>query len=524
MKAVQFLKKHFIKITSILLALLFIYAAASKMLDFENFQVQLAQSPLLSAYAGVISYTTLIVEFAVAILLLLPQWNRWGLLASIGLMSAFTLYIYLILNFSDFVPCSCGGILEKLGWTEHLIFNIAFLVLAVIALYVLAKGKGAAILREFGLAGAIIVLSCVAVIGLFQSSEHIIKKENNFTRRFLQHPVMQDEKLDLGVNSYYFAGMANGSIYLGNLTAPLLITKVDTGLLKLSQTKIALDNTDHPFRNVLLQVKFPNYYLYDGTVPIIFRGKLGDSTAHTLSYRDVFFNQLVVLDSMKFALRTQRGSDNQYTMALLDLNRKPKVELKDDILEKQIDGVFDVDGQMISDLEKDKIIYTYFYRNQYLVMDNDMNILHRLNTIDTTTIAQISVTKLSDGKTKMNAPPYSVNKSAALNDNLIFNRSNLKGKHEPAGSWRNSSIIDVYRADGQQYIGSFYIRNRNNKGMSSMISDGHHLYVLIDNELQRYKIRNGAFENDTQRNKLLSGQLVNNGEPKRELAENPVTE
>ncbi len=84
--------------------LLFIYAAASKMLDFENFQVQLAQSPLLSAYAGLISYAVIILEIVVAGLLCFQVTRLIGLYASFALMVAFTVYIYLILHFSDFVP------------------------------------------------------------------------------------------------------------------------------------------------------------------------------------------------------------------------------------------------------------------------------------------------------------------------------------------------------------------------------------------------------------------------------------
>src|SRR5690606_20392751 len=135
----------------------------------------LAQSPLLSAYAGIISYGILIIEFGVAFMLLIPNSNRLGLYASIALMSAFTLYIYLILNYSDFVPCSCGGILEKLGWTEHLIFNICFLLVAIVGLYTLVKKSGKSGLKGLGYAGLIIVASCLVVIGLFRSSEHIIK-------------------------------------------------------------------------------------------------------------------------------------------------------------------------------------------------------------------------------------------------------------------------------------------------------------------------------------------------------------
>ncbi|MDR6919500.1 hypothetical protein J2Y40_000330 [Chryseobacterium sp. 2987] len=411
-------------------------------------------------------------------------------------MSAFTIYIYIILNYSDFVPCSCGGILEKLGWWEHLLFNIVIVILVFSAIVYQYRIDNPNKKLTWPLSNSFmtVIASSGVVIVLFFSSEHIIKKENNFTRRFLQHPIFDDKVYKLGVNSYYFAGIANGKIYLGNPTTPLFITEIDTGLQALGRTKISLDNIDHPFRNVQLKVKYPHYYLYDGNIPIIYRGKLGDSIAQTISYGDAFFNQLTVLDSMKFALRTQKRADKQYTIALLDLMKNPKTELKPTILEKQIDGVFDVDGLLATEPETGKVVYTYYYRNQYIVMDSHLRVANRFNTIDTTKTANIAVKKLSDGSTKMNAPSFSVNKGFNLYKDFIFNRSNLKGKHEPSSSWKTSSIIDVYRTDEQRYIGSFYIRNKKGKAMSSMITDGRYLYVLVGNELQRYRIREGAFK------------------------------
>ena len=119
---------------SLFFIILFIYAAASKMLDFENFQVQLAQSPLLSAYAGFVSYGVIILELAIVGLLCVHASRLSGLYASFAIMIAFTVYIFLILNYSDFVLCSCGGILEKMGWAEHLIFNIGCVVMACLAI------------------------------------------------------------------------------------------------------------------------------------------------------------------------------------------------------------------------------------------------------------------------------------------------------------------------------------------------------------------------------------------------------
>lgn len=491
---IGFIKRYFVKAVSILLALLFIYAAASKLFDFEAFQVQLAQSPLLSAYAGIISYGILIIEFAVAFMLLIPNSNRLGLYASIGLMSAFTLYIYLILNYSDFVPCSCGGILEKLGWTEHLIFNICFLVLAIIGLYTLVKKTGKSGLKGLGYAGLIIVASCLVVIGLFRSSEHIIKSENSFIRRFLQHPILIEKARDLKVNSYYLSGIHNGVLYLGNISAPLIITTIDTSLYRSTQKRTSIDKKDYNFRNIKLQIQGPYYYLYDGTVPIIYRGHLNDSIARTLSYQDAFFNQLVVIDSTRFAIRTQRGSDHRYTLATLDVKGDSKVKLKPEILEGQIDGVFDVDGSLISNSNATKLVYTYVYRNQFIVMDSTMKIENRLHTIDTTTRAKITISKLSDGTKKMGAPPFSVNKRSVIAGDLLFNESNLMGKYEPSESWKTSAIIDVYRLDRQQYMGSFYIDHKKGEALSSWLVNGDYLYAIVGNELRRYKIRGEAFK------------------------------
>jgi len=103
--------------------ILFVYAAVSKLADFENFQVQVAQSPLLSAFASFIAYATVIGELIIALMICFQKSRLLGLYLFLGFMTAFTVYIFLILNYSPFVPCSCGGVLEDLGWWEHLWFN-----------------------------------------------------------------------------------------------------------------------------------------------------------------------------------------------------------------------------------------------------------------------------------------------------------------------------------------------------------------------------------------------------------------
>lgn len=121
---------------SIFFILLFCYAAISKIMDFEKFHIQMTESPLLSTFAGFLPYVLVISEFIIAGLLCYRITQNAGLLASFILMLFFTGYIAHMLLTSENLPCSCGGILEKMSWTQHLYFNIGCAVLAAIALVI----------------------------------------------------------------------------------------------------------------------------------------------------------------------------------------------------------------------------------------------------------------------------------------------------------------------------------------------------------------------------------------------------
>ena len=489
--------KHFsilVPVTAYLYVLLFVYAGISKLLDYENFTVQLGQSPLLSAYAGLIAPTVIALELLLSLSLIRKNTRLIGLYASLFLMVAFTVYIYLILNYSDFVPCSCGGIIEKMNWTEHMLFNISFAALALFAIVLSEKKKRTRI--RFVILKSLLpsLLAAGAVVALFLSSEHIIKKENSFIRRFGQHPIRDEKAVDLEVNSYYFAGMNDGQIYLGNSTAPLLITQIDTALTNKKAVKIELDNVDHSFRYIQLQVKPPHFYFYDGTVPVIYRGHLGDTTAHTVSINDCYFSQLQVIDSVNFAFRAQSSQTKSWVLGTLNLEADPNIRLAQNLLEKQVDGIFDTDGQLLYDDASRELVYIYYYRNQFLIMDQELNLLQELNTIDTASRAKVQVRTLSDGRHKMDAPRLQVNKASMVHRQVLFNVSNLMGRFESRELWNRTSVIDLYRTNQQEYLGSFYVHDRGKDKLSGMLATDKYLFVLRGREIVRYRFAQSVTE------------------------------
>jgi uncharacterized membrane protein YphA (DoxX/SURF4 family) len=107
------------------------YAAISKLLDYQKFAIQIGQSPLFTGLGEIIPWLVISIEMLISALLIIPRFQVIGFYAAFSLMVMFTTYIAVILNYSNYVPCSCGGILENLGWTEHLILNASFVILSL---------------------------------------------------------------------------------------------------------------------------------------------------------------------------------------------------------------------------------------------------------------------------------------------------------------------------------------------------------------------------------------------------------
>lgn len=113
---------------------LFIYTANAKMVDHDRFLNGLTRVHLIHGFAVFISFAVPTVEIIVAVLLLIPKTAKIGLYCFTIVMSGFTLYIISAMIWEKKLPCHCGGAIEKLSWSQHIWFNLAFIVVAIIAL------------------------------------------------------------------------------------------------------------------------------------------------------------------------------------------------------------------------------------------------------------------------------------------------------------------------------------------------------------------------------------------------------
>ncbi len=476
---------------SSLFILLFIYAATSKLVAFQTFTVQLAQSPLLSAYAGVIAWLIPGIEIVIAFLLLVPKSRTPALYAAFTLMVMFTAYIFIILHFSDFVPCSCGGVLEKLSWTQHLIFNVVFILLAVFAIFLTgnypAKAKMLLLFALFFIGVSVITL-------FFVLSEEKMHRNNAFQRRYPHHPANEVKKFDLKYNSYYLAGITEDSIYLGNTTAPLHLLATDRQLSDTIYRKIKIPSTPVPFKALIANVTNSFLYLIDGTVPIILRGKVKNLKADVwLKPTQQFIETLSITDTAMVV----RTFDRISTKNILGLMKfKDSIHLKNypEILTAYADPFFDTDGILLYNEHLKKIIYVYYYRNEFVLINPNLTVDYIGKTIDTISLAQLDIRTIkSRNEKKFGKNPIVVNSLASTSEEFLFIASDRLGKYEE-DIRKDATIIDVYNLVTQEYSFSFYLYHIALGKLKEFKVEELRLYAIIDHYLIEYELKKSNFK------------------------------
>lgn len=135
-------KEIYIRLISILLMVLWIYTSINKLLEYEQTQSQLAVQAMIGEYAGLLVWLLPSLEILAALLLVFSSTRKTGMLLSFSLMLLFTGYVSLVVaGLWENTPCICGGVLNQLGWKEHLVFNLFFTLLAGMGIYLMKSQR-----------------------------------------------------------------------------------------------------------------------------------------------------------------------------------------------------------------------------------------------------------------------------------------------------------------------------------------------------------------------------------------------
>lgn len=470
-----------------LFAFLFLYTATSKILDFPTFKVQIGQSPMIAAHANYLAYLVPVLEFVLGIWLLLDLRRFTALLLSGMLMTAFATYIILLLKYSPYLPCSCGGVLEQLGWTDHLYLNLLFVVVGWMILFQISPFSNSLTTLVIVSSTAVSVFT---VVMLHLVSDHTIRYGNNGNRIITPHGVELDKVIDLKFNSYYFAGTSEGNIYLGNSTAPLLMTILDTCGMVPDTVRISLREKDEKYIQPLVKVDNGTFIFYEGQRPYIYRGSTMNWNATKYNGNIPYFSQAVLGGKDSVLLRGLESKTGKHLITVVGIRHK-NLRSYPSFLPESADGIFDNDGVLHYDDHLRKALYVYRYKGIYSLADLKTGKSFDRTTLDTLRKPILHLKRAGkDSIRTFSRPPTTVNRLSAVQNGMLFCNSKLLGKHDSEELFKNASIIDRYKLHDGSYLSSIVLHDYKHHKVDQFIVYGNSLYSISDRYLIRYKLMN----------------------------------
>jgi hypothetical protein len=313
-------------------------------------------------------------------------------------------------------------------------------------------------------------------------------KPNGFIRLFPPHRVTPVKILDLHNSSYYVAGGTGQHIYLGDYTAPGHVLVVNHALTDTQQLQLALDDRNTLVRaSCVLTIDSPDIYMLEGRTPEMLYGTLPSGLLHRMP-DSIHFIASQPLSPASFVIRVFSDRLKRNILAK-QVSGSRSLRLAPEVLEKQLDGLFCTDGMLYYERNPARLVYTYFYRNQFICLDTNLKVLNRYHTIDTISHVQIAVSDLqSKGTSTISAPPVTVNRKSCIAGDRLYVNSGLLANNEDKKDFDRWSVIDVYSLTNGKYEFSFYLPDYRDKKMRSFRIFDHMLVALYDRYLYSFRL------------------------------------
>lgn len=203
----------------------------------------------------------------------------------------------------------------------------------------------------------------------------------------------------------------------------------------------------------------PFVHIFGYNMPAIITLPLSGGPAQVFRLPPGGFSKACAIAPDQFILRKldRKISDQQF----LKVNTTTSaITIENNLSPLNQDGGMSTDGSLAYDTASKKLIYTYFYTNQFFCFDTSLHKTRTGHTIDTSSHFRF---QLSDATARnehvltSQGPDLMVNNTSFVYKGKLFVHSLLKGDHEADGKFGNNTAIDKYDVNTNQYQGSFYL-------------------------------------------------------------------
>lgn len=335
----------------------------------------------------------------------------------------------------------------------------------------------------------VVTFSIAVVVTLFLLQDEPAK--NGFVRDKYHTPTKK-HGLDLQYNSYYISGLSNTEIFLGNITAP----RLSVGCLY-DMTEAVKEMVPFSKKNMIdwetarLRIDSPAVYLTEYSTPSFTSTTLLFNSEKYHNLKGLKFDLVQVLSPNSLIVNgynpvlRQKALQKISTIGAINGEKVYKHEL-------QQNSNFSIDGFLSYNKRAGKIIFTYYYRNQFVCLDTNMNVLFKGKTLDTNTIAKIKPAEYEkDGKKikTMASPALKVNHSGYSDGGYIYIESALAGDNEDSNKFKEDTTIDVYSIETGAFIYSLFIPKYQGQKLSQFAVKGNILVAIHGRSLVTYQLK-----------------------------------
>src|SRR5699024_4887851 len=189
-------------------------------------------------------------------------------------------------------------------------------------------------------------------------------------------------------------------------------------------------------------------------------GKVGKWEAQEFMPAIPYYREFVITNKNDFILRVMQSSIQKYVFAKLN-NISPYISFYD-VLEQQQRNLFEADGSIIWNPERQEVSYLYFYKNQIDTWDTSLSKQQTLSLLYTMD-REIQTNIGRDGTHLRETDQSPFHEKLRTWNNKYYVLSNIMGAEESQDDFSRNSIIDVYK-EAYQY--SIRIPNKNGEKAS----------------------------------------------------------
>jgi hypothetical protein len=302
----------------------------------------------------------------------------------------------------------------------------------------------------------IVAGAIVFMVILYAVASKGSEQTGDFQRVIVPGFLQPIQALELGEN-HYVAGDANGHYLIADQTA---LTLIETdGALKILDTVLIKVHDTVRLQRPILELDSPFFYIKDGALPGIFKGRIGEWKAEQILEDCPYFSWAVAMADEQFAIQaTVSIEGDSLQKNILGLASEDGFTPNVDVLaSKEPKDIFDSRGVLRYSRLLGRLVYTHFYRCTSLVLDSSLHLLYEFNTIDNIAQARTKSIEVNEGVYTMAAPMAVVNNNTQVSDNVLYVHSNVRGANEDERDFSSNSVIDVYDLRNGKYLYSFYI-------------------------------------------------------------------